>query len=54
MTPAGGGATLIIAPTGESMLVDTGWPRPEGRDAERIVGAMQEAGFAKLDYVLIT
>ena len=21
----GGGATLIVAPTGESMLVDTGW-----------------------------
>ena len=50
----GGGATLIIAPTGESMLVDTGWPRPEGRDAERIVAAMQEAGLEKLDYMLIT
>ena len=50
----GGGATLIVAPTGESMLVDTGWPRPEGRDAERIVAAMQEAGIEKLDYMLIT
>ncbi|MCE2541490.1 MAG: MBL fold metallo-hydrolase, partial [Acidobacteria bacterium] len=50
----GGGATLIIAPTGESMLVDTGWPRPAGRDAERIVAAMQEAGLEKLDYMLIT
>ena len=50
----GGGATLIVAPTGESMLVDTGWPQPEGRDAERIVAAMQEAGLEKLDYMLIT
>ena len=50
----GGGATLIVAPTGESMLVDTGWPRPAGRDAERIVAAMQEAGLEKLDYMLIT
>ena len=50
----GGGATLIVGPTGESMLVDTGWPRPEGRDAERIVAAMQDAGLEKLDYMLIT
>ncbi|MCE2542816.1 MAG: MBL fold metallo-hydrolase [Acidobacteria bacterium] len=50
----GGGATLVIAPTGESMLVDTGWPRPEGRDARRIVETMREAGLEKLDYMLIT
>ncbi len=50
----GGGASLVVAPTGESMLVDTGWPQPEGRDAARIVAAMREAGLEKLDYMLIT
>ena len=50
----GGGATLVISPSGESMLVDTGWPRPEGRDAHRIVAAMEDAGLEKLDYMLIT
>ena len=50
----GGGATLVIAPSGESLLVDVGWPRPEGRDARRIVATMQEAGLEKLDYMLIT
>jgi hypothetical protein len=28
----GGAATLIVAPTGESMLIDTGW-ETDGRDA---------------------
>ena len=32
----GGEATLFVAPSGESMLVDTGWPGFNGRDAERI------------------
>ena len=50
----GGGATLVVAPTGESMLVDVGWPRPEGRDAKRIAAVMEEAGLEKLDYMLIT
>ncbi len=50
----GGGATLVVSPSGESMLVDTGWPRPEGRDAHRIVAAMEDAGLEKLDYMLIT
>jgi len=32
----GGQSTLLVAPSGESMLVDTGWPGNNGRDAERI------------------
>ena len=31
----GGGATLIVSPSGESLLVDTGW-RKDDRDARRI------------------
>ena len=32
----GGQATLMVSPSGDSMLVDTGWGDNNGRDAERI------------------
>jgi competence protein ComEC len=50
----GGQATLIVSPSGESLLVDTGWPGFEGRDADRIAAAAKLAGVKKLDYVVIT
>ena len=50
----GGQSTLIVSPGGGTMLVDTGWPGNNGRDAERIKAAMKDAGVTKLDYVLIT
>ena len=50
----GGQATLIVSPLGESLLIDTGWPGYEGRDADRIVAAAHQAGLKQLDYVLIT
>jgi competence protein ComEC len=50
----GGQATLFITPTGQSLLIDAGWPDNEGRDADRIVAAAKEAGISKLDFVLIT
>jgi competence protein ComEC len=50
----GGQATLLVAPGGHSMLVDTGWPGNNGRDAERIQAAMKDAGISKIDKVLIT
>jgi competence protein ComEC len=50
----GGQATLIVTPLGESLLIDTGWPGYEGRDADRIVAAAHEAGIKQIDYVLIT
>src|SRR5258708_12868086 len=50
----GGGATLIVAPSGESMLVDTGNPLPDDRDAKRIYAATQQAGLKKIDYLLTT
>ncbi len=48
----GGQSTLLVAPSGKSLLVDTGWPNV--RDTERIQQAMRDAGIAKLDHVLIT
>ena len=50
----GGQATLFVAPSGQSLLIDAGWPGNEGRDADRIVAAAKEAGIGKIDYVLIT
>ncbi len=50
----GGQSTLLVAPSGESLLVDAGWPGNNGRDAERILAAMHDAGIKRIDHVLIT
>lgn len=50
----GGQATLLVSPSGASLLVDTGWPGENGRDAERVMAAMKDAGITKIDHVLIT
>jgi len=50
----GGQATLVVSPSRESMLIDTGWPDFNGRDAERIARAAKAAKIKQIDYVLIT
>jgi glyoxylase-like metal-dependent hydrolase (beta-lactamase superfamily II) len=50
----GGGGTLFVTPEGKSLLIDTGWPGFNGRDADRIVAAAKLAGLKKLDFVLVT
>ncbi len=50
----GGQATLFVAPSGQSLLIDTGWSGHDGRDADRIAAAVRDAGLARIDYVLIT
>jgi competence protein ComEC len=50
----GGQATLFVTPAHQSLLIDTGWPGYDGRDADRIVAAAKHAGIKKIDYVLIT
>jgi beta-lactamase superfamily II metal-dependent hydrolase len=50
----GGQSTLFVTSSGQSLLVDTGWPDNNGRDADRIVAAAKLAGVSKIDYVLIT
>ncbi len=50
----GGQATLFVSPSGESMLVDTGWPGFNGRDADRIASVAKSAGVSRLNYVVIT
>ena len=48
----GGQATLFVAPSGESLLVDTG--NPGGRDTDRIQLAMADAGVTQIDHLVLT
>ncbi|MDQ6676215.1 MAG: MBL fold metallo-hydrolase [Acidobacteriota bacterium] len=50
----GGQATLFVSPAGESMLIDTGWPGFNSRDANRIAAAAKAAGVKQIDYLVIT
>jgi competence protein ComEC len=50
----GGAATLFVAPTGESLLFDTGYPGNGDRDAKRIYAAAQKAGLKQIDHVVIS
>jgi beta-lactamase superfamily II metal-dependent hydrolase len=50
----GGQATLFVSPSGESMLVDTGWAGFNRRDAGRIAAAAKAAGVKKIDYLVVT
>jgi beta-lactamase superfamily II metal-dependent hydrolase len=50
----GGQATLLVTPGKHSLLIDTGWPGNDNRDADRIVAAAHDAGISKIDFVLIT
>lgn len=50
----GGQSTLFVTPAGQSLLIDTGWPGNDYRDADRIAGIAKKAGLTKIDYVLLT
>ena len=50
----GGQATLIVSPSGQSMLVDTGWPSKFGPGADRIAEVAKLAGIKRIDYLLVT
>jgi competence protein ComEC len=50
----GGQSTLFVTPSGQSLLIDTGWPNNNNRDADRIIAAAHDAGINKIDFVLIT
>src|SRR5688572_25375766 len=56
----GGQATLIISPsngilgTRETLLLDAGNLNPPGRDAERIVAAMKDAGVEWVDTLVVS
>ena len=61
----GGQSTLIVTPSGESLLIDTGFPgdgtfasKPgnpaQARDPQRILAAARDAGITRIDYLLLT
>jgi competence protein ComEC len=50
----GGQATLFVTPSGQSMLIDTGYPGFEDRDVNRVLSAIKQAGPTKLDVLLVT
>src|SRR6266404_2637538 len=50
----GGQSTLFVTPEGKSLLIDTGWPGNNGRDADKIAAAAKDAKISKIDFVLIT
>lgn len=49
----GGAATLMIAPSGESLLYDAGFETGD-RDAKRIFAVAQAAGLKKIDYFVLS
>jgi beta-lactamase superfamily II metal-dependent hydrolase len=50
----GGQSTLFVSPSGQSLLIDTGWRGFDGRDADRIVQVAKKEHIKQIDYVLIT
>jgi competence protein ComEC len=52
----GGNATLLVPPSGESLLIDTGNVAPDAaiRDAERILAATQDARLTQIDHLIVT
>jgi competence protein ComEC len=50
----GGQATLIVAPSGQSLLIDAGGPDFNGRDAQRILDAAKAAEVSRIDFMLVT
>jgi competence protein ComEC len=52
----GGNATLLVAPSGESLLIDTGNVAPEAaiRDSGRIMAAAKDARLTEISNLIIT
>jgi len=51
----GGNAVLFVAPSGESLLIDTGnLGDGAARDAGRIMAAAKDAGLTQIDHLIIT
>jgi competence protein ComEC len=52
----GGNATLFVAPSGESLLIDAGNVAPDAaiRDAERIIAAAKDARLSQIDNLITT
>lgn len=49
----GGAATLVISPSGESLLYDAGW-ETDGRDGKRIAEVARAAGLKSIDHFVLS
>jgi competence protein ComEC len=51
----GGNATLVVSPSGESVLIDSGnGGAAATRDADRIIAAVKDAGLVQIDHLITT
>jgi beta-lactamase superfamily II metal-dependent hydrolase len=50
----GGASTLFVAPGGQSLLFDTGFPGNDDRDAKRIAAAAKAMRLTRIDHVVIS
>src|SRR5258708_34267614 len=50
----GGQATLVVSPSGQSMLIDTGYAGFGGRDANRIATAAKLAHVKRINVLFLT
>ena len=48
----GGKAALFVSPTGQSLLIDSG--NPGGRDTDRIMEVVNQAGLKQIDFLIST
>ncbi len=50
----GGKALLIVSPSGQTLLIDAGYPTPDDRDTNRIVSLAQSLGIKSFDFMMPT
>ena len=51
----GGAATLFVTPSGETMLIDSGYPDYGGRDRDRILKVVKDvAGKSQIDHAVVS
>ncbi|MCA9026582.1 MAG: MBL fold metallo-hydrolase [Planctomycetaceae bacterium] len=51
----GGAANLIVTPTNESILIDSGYPDNNGRDRDRILDVVRNvAGLERIDHAVVS
>jgi competence protein ComEC len=50
----GGQSTLVVSPDKQSLLIDAGYAGNDGRDRDRVLAAVRDAGLSRIDYLLVT
>src|SRR5271154_6221271 len=50
----GGQSTLVVSPSGQTLLIDAGYTGFSGRDADRIAAAAKMAHVKHIDYFMLT